>query len=116
VEVWQAIGNLSPGVAVGVVCLYLYNLMALKYLEERKEMIQALTGERKEWTDTLKLLNQQYVDLLKLAVEAMTVSKGENHALRGKLTEFMLSLDTKLHNINEILRSGSGRSRGGNSD
>lgn len=92
--------------AVGVLCLYLYNTMALRYLEERKEMIQNIVAERKEWNESMRLLNSQYMDLQRLMIESVTKMGGEMHALRNKLTEFMMALDVQMRNLDSRLRGG----------
>lgn len=95
-EIWQAIGSLSPGVAVGVVCLYFYNSMAAKYLEERKEMINQVIAEREQWNARLERLLDRYDTRIQTAVSAMEKMAAETHALRGKMTEFLLSLESRL--------------------
>lgn len=106
---WNTISNLSPGLAFGVVCLYFYNLMALRYLEERKEMLQAMAAERKEWNEALKQLNQQSVELLRAAVEAMTNMKNEGHALRGKIQEFITTVEARFVAIDNLLKGRNQR-------
>jgi hypothetical protein len=96
VELWQVVGNFSPGVAVGVVCLYFYNAMALKYLEERKEMIEQLITEREEWNARLERLLDRYDNRIQACVSAMEKMAAETHALRGKLTEFLLGWESRL--------------------
>jgi len=85
------LSNLSPGVAVGAVIAYFNNIMTLKYLDERKEMIEAMAVERREWTAELQRLADRYDTRLEQAVEAIADMKSQMHALRGKLTEFMLT-------------------------
>lgn len=79
-------------------------------------MIQSIMAERKEWADTLRAMNAQYVDLLRSAVEAMTKMAGDNYALRGKIQEFMTSLDTQMRAIAETLRAMQGRRTGDGND
>lgn len=85
------LSNLSPGVAVGAVIAYFNNVMTLKYLDERKEMIEAQAAERREWTTDLQRLSDRYDTRLAQAIEAISDMKSQMHALRGKLTEFMLT-------------------------
>ena len=85
------LSNLSPGVAVGAVIAYFNNIMTLKYLDERKEMIEAMAVERREWTAELQRLADRYDTRLEQAVEVIADMKSQMHALRGKLTEFMLT-------------------------
>lgn len=85
------LSNLSPGVAVGAVIAYFNNIMTLKYLDERKEMIEAMAAERREWTTELQRLTDRYDARLAAVIEAVADMKIQLHALRGKLTEFMLT-------------------------
>lgn len=95
VELWQAIGNLSPGVAVGALCLYFYNQITLKYLDERKEIIAALAAERREWVANLERITNRYDERLVAVTEVAANVQNQLHALRGKLTEFMLTRGDK---------------------
>ena len=88
---WQVLSNLSPGVAVGALIAYFYNTTTVKYLDERKEMIEAMAVERREWTTELQRLSDRYDARLIQAVEAIANINNQMHALRGKLTEFMLT-------------------------
>lgn len=101
-EIWSTIGSLSPGVAVGVLCLFFYNQLTVKYLDERKEMLQGLANERKEWNDKLERLLDRY-DLR--AIESATVGRditNQLHGLKGEIQKWMLN-------------EGRNRQSGGNS-
>jgi hypothetical protein len=95
-EIWQTIGGLSPGVAVGVVCLFFYNQLTLKYLEERREMLQTLATERKEWNDALQRMIDRYDARSQATIVAMEKMAAEMHALRGRLQEFMSNVELRL--------------------
>ena len=89
-ELIELISEQTPAVALCIVILFYYNRDSLRYLEERREMIETLRNERREWIEATRVLNQQYNDLLRTSVEAMSKMAAEMHALRGKLTEWML--------------------------
>jgi hypothetical protein len=71
-------------------------LLQRKYLEERKEMINQVIAERKEWNARLESLLDRYDARIQAAITAMEKMTAESHALRNKLTEFLLSLETRL--------------------
>ncbi len=70
---------------MGVLCLYFYNVVTLKYLEERKEMIAAQVAEKKEWTTTLQSLLDRY----DRRAEALAISNGE---LRGEIIAMRMQI------------------------
>lgn len=107
-EIWQVLGNLSPGVAVGVLCLYFYNQLTLKYLDERKEMLQQMVAERKEWNEALEKLLDRYDTRLQAAVDMAAKMGAEMHALRGRVQEFLTTLETRLLSIENRLSNKGG--------
>lgn len=116
VEVWQAIGSLSPGVAVGVVCLYFFNTMTVKYLEERRQMILDISAERNEWNAKLERLIDRYDSRVGAAIAAMEKVAHEDHAMRGRVQENILVQEKHAMTIIEMLRSLDNRLRGGGDD
>jgi hypothetical protein len=80
---------------VGVVCLFFYNQLTLKYLEERREMLQTLATDRKDWNATLERLTDRYDARLLSAVTAMEKMASEMHGLRGRLQEFMSNVELR---------------------
>lgn len=70
--------------------------MALRYLEERKEMLQQLTAEREEWNDRLERLLDRYDARVQAAIVAMEKMSAEMHALRGRMQEYIVSIENRL--------------------
>lgn len=90
-EIWQFIGESSPGVAVAVLCLYFYNVLTVRYLDERKDMLQGLAAERKEWNDKLERLLDRY-DLRTTEFAAVGRDMiNQIHGLKGELQKWMLN-------------------------
>lgn len=97
VDIGQIVSNASPGVAAVVVVLYFYNQMVLKTLAEQTER-----------NAFLQKMIDRYDARLVAAVDAMAKMAAETHALRGKLTEFMLSLEGRLTAMDNRIRGGNG--------
>ena len=90
VEIVQLISEQTPAVALAIIVLWFYNRLTLDFLRERKEMLEALRAERKEWMDDERQRNHQLLDAYRAAIEAISSMRAEMHALKGKITEFML--------------------------
>lgn len=97
VDIGQIVTSASPSVVAVVLAFYFYNEMALKALAEQTERNKFLQD----------MLNR-YDARLVAAVDAMAKMAAETHALRGKLTEFMLSLQAQLTAIDNRIRGGNG--------
>jgi hypothetical protein len=73
--------------------LYFYNQFVIRTLDERKE-----------WNEKLEKLLERYDTRLQAAVETGAKAAAENHALRGKIQEFMTSIETRYITIDNRLR------------
>lgn len=107
---------MSPGVAVGALCVFFYNQLTIKYLDERKEWLVGLQAERREWSDSLDKLIDRYDTRLVENVSSLRDAAAQDHALRGRLQEFMTNLDNRLRSIENLLATRDSRTRGGNGD
>lgn len=92
----QSIFLQSPALALALFIWYYSNRDILRILQERREMIEALRLERKEWLATLQQVMADYrVDSRSLLTASEGV-KAEMHALRGKMTELILKVEIVL--------------------
>lgn len=107
-EVWQNIGNWSPGIAFGMACLWFFNFIVTKFLEDKSE-----------WNDTLEKLVNRYDTRLVESTTALVTGGSQDHQLRGKVQEaitkgevqYMTITDTQ-RAILDIVRSIDNRMRG----
>ena len=83
-EIWQSLSNLSPGVAVGVLCLYFYNAFVVRVLDERKEWNAAM----------IRLLDRADAHI-EASIDVREKASAQDHALRGKIQEFMMMVQTQ---------------------
>lgn len=104
-EIWQAISTLSPGVAVGVLCLYFYNQLVVRVLDERNE-----------WKDALQRLLDRYDLHIQASIDVREKASAQDHALRGKIQEFMLTVQNQYMALDNRLREIENRIRGGGND
>lgn len=94
-EIWTALGEWSPPIAVAVLCLYFYNQFVIRTLDERKE-----------WNEKLEKLLERYDVRLQAAVETGAKVAAENHALRGIIQQFMNSVEAKFMALDNRIRGG----------
>ncbi len=93
---WTALSNLSPGVAVGALCVYFFNNLVLRYLDERKEMIAGIIAERKEWAEEQQRLLNRYDARMVAAIEAQSNNASQIHALKNVITGLTLKFEAWL--------------------
>ncbi len=70
-------------------------------------MIDALRIERKEWTSEMREVADNYRDEMRTASEAKVVLQSEMHALRNKVQELILKVESLL------MRSGGDKPKDG---
>lgn len=103
-EILQLISEQTPAVALAIVIWYFSNRDILRFLQERREMIEALRLERKEWIETIRQVTTHYEERMASATEARVAQASELHALKGKITELILKVEALL------MRHGGGSS------
>jgi hypothetical protein len=89
VELLQLISEQTPAVALAITIWFFSNREILRFLQERREMIEALRQERLEWNEALRQITERYDNRQREATEAKMTVAAEMHALRGKLTEWI---------------------------
>lgn len=104
-EIWTSVAQWSPGVAFGMACLYFFNFIVGKFLEEKAE-----------WNDTLERLVNRYDNRVIEGTTALVNAANQDHQLRGRIQEDMTRRETQFMTIMEMLRSLDGRLRGGKDD
>jgi len=94
-ELTKLLSEQTVSVSLAIAVLWFYNKLVVDYLDERKQILEILRLERKEWLEK----EQNFLDkLFKLNAEstaAIIDNKAEIQALRGKINEFMLKEELK---------------------
>ena len=75
------------------IVFYFYQQLSIRVLQERKELAEAIKAERKEWLEERKIMLERQFSLDERMVTELSNTRGENHAGRGRLTEFILKVD-----------------------
>jgi hypothetical protein len=70
--------------------MWFYNKLVIDFLSERKEMIEALRAERKEWLTQSSVYLGQLFETHRSNAQALTEVRGEMHNLRNKIHELLI--------------------------
>ena len=108
-ELLQLISEQTPAVALAITIWFFSNRDTLRFLQERREMIEALRLERKEWNEELRLITERYDARQREATESKMLIQAEMHSLKGQITALILKIEAWL--LNESRR---GKQTGGN--
>lgn len=111
-EWWQNIGDVTTGTAIGGIIMYFFNQFVSRVLDERNQWLQSVAADRKETSDKMERLLDRYDSRLVENVTALRDAAAQDHALRGKITEFMVSMDNLMRSIDNKLRGSSRRDAG----
>lgn len=87
------LGDVTAGTAIGGICLYFFNHFVIRVLDERNEWLKSVVTDRAEWNAKLERLLDRYDNRVVEVVTALRDAAAQDHALRGKMQEFMLSLE-----------------------
>lgn len=104
-EIWNNIGNWSPGIAFGMACLWFFNFIVTKFLEEKGE-----------WNKSLEKMVDRYDLRLVENTTALVNGASQDHQLRTRIQEFQNANDLNTRSVLELLRSIDNRLRGGGND
>lgn len=97
----QALFAQSPAVALALLIWWYGNRDILRLLQERREIIEALRVERKEWMDALRQVLADYRTDSRASVETKANLAAELHSLKGKVTELLLKVELSLMRVDE---------------
>lgn len=101
-EVWQNIGNWSPGIAFGMACLWFFNFIVTKFLEEKAE-----------WNKTIERLLDRYDTRLVDNTTALVDARNQDHNLRSDIQKFATGNENNWRTVMDLLRQIDNRGRGG---
>ena len=105
---WENLGDVTTGVAIGAICLYFFNQFILRVLDERNEWLKTVATDRKEWNEKLERLLNRYDDRVVENTTALANAANQDHQLRSKMTEIAGEIGNQLRALNNHLRkSGS---------
>lgn len=80
---------------MGALCLYFYNQLVIRVLDERNE-----------WKDALQRLLDRYDNHVQASTDIRAQAAAQDHALRSKIQEFMTMIENRLLSLENRLRGG----------
>lgn len=89
-DILEVISEKTTAIALALTVMYFYNKLVSDVLLERKELLEILRNERKEWLETSHSHMETLFTLVQGNVESMVGFRSEIHALRNRLTEIYL--------------------------
>lgn len=102
---------------------WLYNQNNLRWMQERKELAEAILVERKQviserdgLMNRLFAMEDRRAEREERMIAEMTKDRAENHAMRGKLTEFILRLENYFGGRTDTGTGTGRRSPGGQNE
>jgi len=75
----------------------------LKWMQERREIAEAILAERKEWLQERRDALERQFGLNERLVTELSNARGENHAMRGRLQEHLLKQDGFMMRVEKAL-------------
>lgn len=104
----QALFAQSPAVALALLIWWYGNRDILRLLQERREIIEALRTERKEWMDALRQVLADYRADSRASVETKANLAAELHSLKNKMTDLVLKVEMLLMRVDGDKRKTDG--------
>lgn len=79
-------------VALAILAMYWLNKNTLDFAREKRELLEIIRAERKEWQDTSREDRREVIDISRASIETDKDVKHELHALRQPLTDIRLDI------------------------
>ncbi len=89
-DIVELLSEKTVSVALAIVVMYFYNKLVIDFLQERKEMIEALRTERREWLASSTKYLETLFEVSRTSTEAIALLRSEMHSLKSRITELML--------------------------
>lgn len=100
-------------VALAILALYWLNRNTLEFAREKREIIEIIRLERKEWLEEARDVRRELLDMQRASVEADKEVDHELHTLRDAITAISLNVSQLLEKVG---RSAQSSPKGGNPD
>lgn len=92
-DILTLITEQTAPIALAVVVMYYYNRLVVDVLKERKDMVEAIRAERKEWIETNNGNLQQMFLLIRTNSDSLNLISSNVHSLKNEITKYMLNRD-----------------------
>lgn len=86
-------------VALAILALYWLNRNTLDFAREKREFIEIIRLERKEWLDEAREVRRELLDMQRASIEADKEVDHELHTLRDAITAVGLNVSQLLERV-----------------
>lgn len=83
-------------VALAILAMYWLNRNTLEFAREKRELLEIIRAERKEWLDQARADRTELIALQRSCIETDAQVKNELHSLRNQLTPIVAAINTLL--------------------
>lgn len=84
-ELLNLLTGQPAAVALAILAMYWLNRNTLEFAREKKELLDIVRAERKEWLEQAREDRRELIDVQRASIEADAEVKRELHALRNQL-------------------------------
>lgn len=95
-EIINLLTGQPAAVALAILALYWLNRNTLEFAREKREIIEIIRLERKEWLDEARETRRELLDMQRASIEAEKAASHELHTLRGAITTIGLNVQQLL--------------------
>lgn len=86
-------------VALAILAMYWLNRNTLEFAREKREIIEIVRAERKEWLDEARAVRDKLLDMQRSSIEADKEVDNEIHNLRGAIATVSLNVEQLLERV-----------------
>jgi hypothetical protein len=99
VELINLLTGQPAAVALAILALYWLNRNTLEFVREKRELIEIIRSERKEWLDEAREVRRELLDIQRASIEAEKAMGHELHTLRSAVTAIGLNVQRLLERV-----------------
>ena len=92
VELISLLTGQPAAVALAILAMYWLNRNTLEFAREKREMLEIIRAERKEWLDQARADRAELTSLQRASIETDVQVKNELNALRSQLAPLVANL------------------------
>jgi len=94
-DIISLITDKTASIALAVVVMYYYNQLVTDVMKERKEMIESLRNDRREWLTAADGYLQQTFLLIRTSSESLSAVSSQLNALKGEIAKYFLDKEIR---------------------
>lgn len=100
-DILALLSEQTVSVALALSIMWFYNKLVTDTLTDRRELIESIRSDRKEWLDESDVYIKTLFDISNRNTQTMTELRMELHALKGEIQKFIFSSTERKPSTNE---------------